>query len=74
MSTEWIGIVGTVLILIGFTSDREKVIRAFDMIGSLFFIVYGAAIGSISTIVLNSVLAFVHVFKFAGTRKSMDGR
>lgn len=66
--TEWIGILGTVLILIGFTSSKERTIRIFDMIGSLFFIVYGATIGSLSTILLNSVLVLVHVYKFVGAK------
>lgn len=69
MSSEWIGILGTVLILIGFTSSKERTIRVFDMIGSALFILYGAMIGSLSTIILNSALVLVHTYKFAEARK-----
>lgn len=63
-NNEIIGIIGTLLILVGFCSDKERIIRIFDMAGSILFIIYGAAIGSISTILLNSVLVLVHIYKF----------
>lgn len=63
MRYEYLGIIGTVLILIGFLSDDQRKIRIFDAVGSAFFVVYGMTIGSISTIVLNSVLVIVHALK-----------
>lgn len=69
LNNEIIGIAGTLVILIGFLSDREKVIRGFDMAGSILFIIYGAMIGSLSTILLNSVLVLVHTYKFYRGRK-----
>lgn len=68
-NNEIIGIVGTLLILIGFCSDEERIIRIFDLAGSILFIIYGAVIGSISTILLNSVLVLVHTYKFYRGRK-----
>ena len=70
LNNEIIGITGTLVILIGFLSDKEKVIRGFDMAGSLLFVLYGFAIGSLSTILLNSVLILVHTFKFYRGRRT----
>ena len=63
MSYEVIGIIGTVLILIGFLTNSEKRIRLFDMAGAILFIIYGALIGSLSNILLNGILVIVHVIK-----------
>ena len=68
-NNEIIGIIGTLLILVGFCSDKERIIRIFDMAGSILFIIYGVFIGSISTILLNSVLVMVHTYKFYRGRK-----
>lgn len=69
LNNEIIGITGTLVILIGFLSDKEKIIRGFDLAGSFLFVLYGAAIGSLSTILLNSVLILVHTYKFYRGRK-----
>lgn len=69
LSNEIIGIIGTFVILIGFLSDREKVIRGFDMAGAILFVIYGLTIGSLSTILLNTVLILVHTYKFYRGRK-----
>lgn len=63
MSYEVIGIIGTILILIGFLTNGEKKIRLFDMAGAILFIIYGALIGSLSNILLNGILVIVHVIK-----------
>ena len=69
LNNEILGIAGTLVILIGFFSDKEKVIRGFDLAGSFLFVIYGATIGSLSTILLNSVLILVHAYKFYRGRK-----
>lgn len=63
MKHELFGILGTVLILIGFLSDSEKRIRIFDMAGSALFVLYGVLIGAYSNILLNGILIIVHIFK-----------
>lgn len=63
MTYELFGILGTVLILIGFLSDSEKRIRIFDMAGSALFVLYGILIGAYSNILLNGILIIVHIFK-----------
>ena len=63
MTYELFGILGTVLILIGFLSDSEKKIRIFDMAGSALFVLYGILIWAYSNILLNGILIIVHIFK-----------
>ena len=69
MNNELIGIIGTLFILIGFTSNKKAIIRIFDMIGALLFIIYGATIGSISTIILNACLILVNGYKLAAEKE-----
>lgn len=68
MKNELIGIIGTLFILIGFTSNKKSIIRIFDMIGAMLFIIYGAMIGAISTIVLNACLILVNGYKLASEK------
>lgn len=63
MSYEFIGIIATMLILVGFLSNSEKKIRLFDMAGAILFILYGALIGSLSNILLNGILVIIHIIK-----------
>ena len=63
MNYEIIGIIGTLVILVGFLSNSEKSIRIFDMIGSALFVIYGVLIHSFSNVFLNSALILVHVVK-----------
>lgn len=70
MNNEIIGIIGTLFILVGFTSDKESIIRIFDMIGALLFILYGAMIGAISTVILNACLVLVNGYKLAASKKA----
>lgn len=70
MNNEIIGIIGTLFILVGFTSDKESIIRIFDMIGALLFILYGAMIGAISTVILNACLVLVNCYKLAASKKA----
>ena len=69
MKYELFGILGTVLILIGFLSDSEKKIRLFDMAGSALFVLYGILIGAFSNILLNGILILVHIFKLRKMRE-----
>lgn len=60
---EWLGILGTLFIIVAFTMNGETKIRVFDMIGAVLFIVYGFTISSFSTILLNVVLVVVQAYK-----------
>lgn len=70
MSWEWVGILGSIMIIFAFMEKEEKTIRILDAIGAGLFIVYGFLIGSFSTVLLNTVLILVHVRRFAELRKA----
>lgn len=65
---EWIGIAGTLFIILDFTMNGERKIRIFDLIGALLFIIYGVTIRSFSTILLNVVLVVVQAYKLLRRR------
>lgn len=64
MKYEWMGIIGSVLIIIAFTQKDEKRIRLLDAVGALLFILYGFATRTWSTMILNCVLVLVHILRF----------
>jgi hypothetical protein len=66
---EILGIIGTVLIMIGFMSHNERVIRLFDMAGAAFFVLYGAFTNTYSTLALNALLILVNYIKLYGVSK-----
>ena len=75
MKYEFIGICGTILILIGFLSNSQKKIRIFDMLGSFCFVTYGILIGAYSNIILNGILIVIHLYKLHRIRgEDADGK
>lgn len=70
MKNEIFGIIGTMLILVGFLSNSQRTIRLFDMAGSILFVIYGALIGAYSNILLNGTLVIVHLVKLYKMRAS----
>ena len=64
MNYEWVGIVGSIMIILAFTNDEEKVIRIMDGIGAILFIIYGYLTKTWSTMFLNTVLVVVHLWRF----------
>lgn len=65
---EWLGIAGTLFIILAFTMNGERKIRVLDLIGALLFIIYGVTIRSFSTILLNVVLVVVQAYKLLRRR------
>ena len=62
-SNEIIGLSATVFVLIAFLMRGERKIRIFDLIGAILFVAYGMKIGSMSTVLLNTVLVGIQIFK-----------
>lgn len=60
---EIIGIFATIFILIGFMSSNIKVVRVFNIIGSILFVIYGVAINAMSTWLLNVLCIILNVYK-----------
>lgn len=65
---EWLGISGTLFIILAFTMNGERKIRVLDLIGALLFVVYGVTIHSFSTVLLNVVLVVVQAYKLLRRR------
>ena len=62
-SNEIIGLSATVFVLIAFLMRGERKIRIFDLIGAILFVAYGIKIGSMITVLLNTVLLGIQIFK-----------
>ena len=60
---EIIGILGTLFILVAFSMTGELKIRIFDAIGAALFVIYGITIHSFSTVLLNSILILIQIYK-----------
>lgn len=60
---EIFGIIGTIIILIAFSFTGERKIRIFDIIGAVFFVIYGIITQTWSTLILNLFLIFIHIYK-----------
>ena len=65
---EWLGIAGTLFIILAFTMNGEREIRVLDLIGALLFVIYGVTIHSFSTVLLNVVLVVVQAYKLLRRR------
>nr|DAG40843.1 MAG TPA: inner membrane protein [Caudoviricetes sp.] len=65
---EWLGIAGTLFIILAFTMNGERKIRVLDLIGALLFVIYGVTIHSFSTVLLNVVLVVVQAYKLLRRR------
>ena len=60
---ELLGILATLVVLLGFTKNNIKMVRIYDAVGAIMFIIYGALIGSISVCLLNGALVIVNIIK-----------
>lgn len=60
---EIIGIIGTIVILIGFIFNDVVKIRIFNLVGSILFVIYGVFIHAWSTAILNGAMCIVNGMK-----------
>ena len=60
---EVLGIIATLFIVIAFAMNSKKLIRIFDTIGAILFIIYGILIGSLSVWLLNGILVIINIHK-----------
>lgn len=74
MQYEWLGIVGSILIIIAFVNKDEKKIRILDCIGAVLFILYGFVTKTWSTMFLNAVLVLVHLSRFREMKRGECGK
>lgn len=61
MIYEAIGIVATLFVLASFLVNDIKLVRAINIVGAAFFVIYGLLIGAFSTWLLNAILIGIHL-------------
>ena len=66
---EIIGYLGSSLILVSFLFKDIKLIRIVNIVGALFFIIYGLAIKTWPTVIVNIALIIIHIFYLARMQK-----
>lgn len=62
MIIELIGFIATFLVFISFIPKDIKLIRWLNLIGSIFFVVYGFYVEAFWTGILNICLVFVQIY------------
>lgn len=77
ISTELIGLSGSLLILISmlYKSTTRKgniAMRVWNMIGSIFFVIYGFLLPAYSTIILNVIMIILHIYHIVLLLKEGD--
>lgn len=60
---EIIGTLASIFVLISFLCKSERKIRIVNIIGALFFVIYGVLINSFSVWFLNGALILIHLYK-----------
>lgn len=69
MNAEYLGIVGSIIILISGIMQSEKELRVVNLIGSVLMLIYGGIIYSPSVIFLNGALSIAHLYRLWRIRK-----
>jgi len=64
MNWEIFGYIGTVLILISFLIEDVFKLRLINMIGAIFWIIYGLGIMAKPTIIVNFFVILIHLYWF----------
>lgn len=62
MMIEVIGFIATTLVFVSFLPKNIKLIRALNLVGSVFFVVYGFGIGAFWTGFMNVCLIIVNAY------------
>ena len=66
---EFAGFLATLLVFISFLFSDVKTIRILNLIGSIFFVIYGFGIGAFWTGAMNAGLIIVQIVKLIKLRK-----
>lgn len=59
---EIIGTIASIIVLISFLMNNEKLIRLVNIIGALLFVIYGITINAFSVWFLNGALILIHIY------------
>ena len=70
---EYIGLLGTLSVLLAFTRKGELQIRLISLLGAFIFLIYGITTNALSIILLNSILICIHIIRiYQLTKEQMD--
>lgn len=69
---EALGIAASLFILISFIFKGELKIRTINIVGCVFFVIYGIMIKSFSVYFMNGTLIFVHIFYILRLKKKAN--
>ena len=74
MLLEIAGFIATTLVFISFLPKDVKPIRWFNLVGCIFFVVYGFGIGAFWTGFMNFCLIFVQIYHLVKIYKKERGQ
>ena len=60
MNYEFIGLIASLFVLVSFIPKQVKLIRIINIVGCLFWIVYGLLTGALSVWIMNALVLIVH--------------
>lgn len=69
---ELVGFTASLFILLAFTNDDMRLVRIYDSIGCVLFVIYGILIHSISTVFLNIVMISLQIYKLRKLKRSKE--
>lgn len=69
---ELLGTLASILVMLSYTVDGIK-LRIINIIGSIFFVIYGIMIGGISIVILNGITIPIHLYYILKEEKA-NGR
>lgn len=74
MLLEIAGFIATTLVFVSFLPKDVKPIRWFNLVGCIFFVVYGFGIGAFWTGFMNFCLIFVQIYHLVKIYKKERGQ
>lgn len=66
---ELLGTIASMFIVASFLFKNDTTIRIINTFGGALFLIYGCLISSMSTVILQTILIFIQVFKIIKIRK-----
>ncbi len=61
-TTEWVGYLASLGVLISFLMKDIKVLRLVNSVGCALFVLYGILLGSIPVILTNTAILFINLY------------
>ena len=65
---DWIGWVAMILTCISFIFDKQKLIRLFNGVACVVWIIYGVLINSLPNVGVNLIVLIIHLIWFYGEK------